>query len=486
MSELKSKTLKGLIWSSIDTYGVFFIKLVFSITIARLLQPEDYGLIGMIAIFIAFGSMFTDGGFQDALIQKKEPTDLDFSSVFYFKMVIAVTFYIILFFSANAIGDFYNEPRVIPIAKVMGITFVIGALGSIHVAWFIKKMDFKAYAAIRTSSSLFSGTVAVTAAYFDLGVWALVLQSLAGTFLNTLLFWIVNKWRPKLMFSYESMKQLFSFGWKMFAQRLMFTVFSNIYYPIIGKIFAVDVLGYYTRARKFQEIAVLQTQIAFNKVLFPAFSSMQDDRQKFSKAAKKSFMLQAFFIFPLIVVLIVTSKSFVLFFLTEKWIMLIPYLQLLYSQGFIVPFIMFNNSMINALGRSDISLKINLGTKIFFIAGIVTGIYFGIFGLIVAGIITSFISYLITAKICGDKIGFTIKKQIGALIPLLLISSIAFIAGFSCFLFEPIHNLLLMMLQIIIVLSVYIVLARILKLKSYLELRNLFREKLPEKYRFIL
>lgn len=486
MSDLKTKTLKGLLWSSIDTYGVYIVKLVFSIAIARLLKPEDYGLIGMIAIFIAIGSMFTDGGFQDALIQKKEPTDLDFSSVFYFKMTIAITFYIVLFFSTDAIANFYNEPRVIPIAKIMGLTFVISALGSIHVAWFIKHMDFKSYAKIRTSSSLFSGSVALTAAYFGLGVWALVLQTLTSTFLNTLLYWIVNKWKPKLLFSFGSMKNLFSFGWKMFAQRLMYTIFSNIYYPIIGKYFAVDVLGYYTRARKFQEIAVLQTQIAFNKVLFPAFSSIQDDQQKFSKAAKKSFMLLGLFIFPLIVILIVTSQPFVVFFLTIKWIKLVPYMQLLYLQGFIVPFIIFNNNMINALGRSDISLKINLGTKIFFIAGIIAGIYFGIFGLIIAGIITSFISYLVTAKICGDKIGFTIMMQIRALLPLIFISLTAFIAGYSFFLVSPINNFLLMILQILIILIVYIGLARVLKLKSYLEFRKLFREKLPEKYRFIL
>ena len=485
MSDLKSKTLKGLLWSSIDTYGVFVIKLFFSIAIARLLQPEDYGLIGMIAIFIAFGSMFTDGGFQEALIQKKHPTDLDFSSVFYFKMAIAITFYIILFLSTGAIADFYDEPRVIPIAKVMGLTFVISALGSIHVAWFIKQMDFKNYAKIRTSSSLFSGTVGLTSAYFGLGVWALVLQSLAGTFLNTMLFWILNQWKPKLMFSFQSMKKLFSFGWKMFAQRIMFTVFSNIYYPIIGKYFAVDVLGYYTRARKFQEIAVVQTQVAFNKVLFPAFSSIQDDPQKFSRAAKKSFRLQGFFIFPLIVILIVTAHPFVMFFLTEKWIKIVPYMQLLYIQGFIAPFIMFNNSMINALGRSDISLKINLGTKVIFISGIVVGIYFGIFGLIIASIVTSTLSYLVTATICGKKIGFTVFDQIKSLLPLIGISSVAFAAGYLVLQIQ-VNDLLMIIIQGLIVLMVYYGLARGIKLKSYQEFQNIFKEKLPSKLKFLL
>ena len=169
MSDLTSKTLKGLLWSSIDTYGVYFVKFFFSIAIARLLNPEDYGLVGMIAIFIAFGRLFTDGGFQDALIQKKEPTDLDFSSVFFYKVAMAIMFYIVLFFSADSIAGFYNEPRVVPIAKVMGLTFVISSLGSIHVAWFIKHMDFKVYAKIRTSSSLFSGSVALAAAYYEIG-----------------------------------------------------------------------------------------------------------------------------------------------------------------------------------------------------------------------------------------------------------------------------------------------------------------------------
>ncbi len=485
MPGLKRKTLKGLLWSSIDTYGVFFIKLVFSIAIARLLEPEDYGLIGMITIFIAFGSMFTDGGFQDALIQKKEPTDLDFSSVFYFKMTIAITFYIVLFFSAGAIANFYNEPKVIPIAKIMGFTFVISALGSIHVTWFIKNMDFKSYAKIRTSSSLFSGSVALTAAYFGLGVWALVLQTLTGTFLNTVFYWLVNKWKPKLSFSFNSMKTLFSFGWKMFAQRLIFTIFSNIYYPVIGKYFAVDVLGYYTRARKFQEIAVLQTQISFNKVLFPAFSSIQDDHQKFAKAAKKSFMLLGLFIFPLITILIVTSYPFVMFFLTEKWIKLVPYMQLLYLQGFITPFNVFNNNMINALGRSDISLKINIITKALFIIGIFVGIYFGIFGLIIAGLITSFISYLITGAICGKKIGFTLREQILAILPLLSVSLITFLAGFLVLKLQ-INDLILLVLQALIVFFVYYGLARSLRLKSYIEFRKLFKDKLPEKFRFIL
>lgn len=486
MTELKKKTLNGLFWSAIDGYGGYILKFAVSIIIARLLEPEDYGLVGMMAIFIALATMLADGGFQDALVQKKKPTQDDFSSVFVFKILLVSVLYILLFVSAENIASFYNEPRLILITKVLGLSFVISGLGGIHVAWYVKHVKLKSYTKINTVSNLISGIVGITMAYFGFGVWALIFQTLSGNFIRTTSFWLFNKWRPSLKFSINSMKQLYSFGWKMFIQQFIHTTFANIYYPLIGRLFPIETLGFFTRAKRFQILVVDQTWVTFAKVLFPVFSIIQDEKQRLRKAFIKSFNLMLFFMYPIVTILIVTAEPFINFFLTSKWLPVVPYIQLMYIVGYFAPFIMFNLSTTNAQGRSDLTLKLNILIRLIVIIAIVVSIKYGVIGLLVGMVFVNIIAFMITAHVCGKRIQFGLKDQSLTLLPVLVISSVSLLSGFLILLLSNLHDLLMLIIQTTLVLSIYLVLMRLIKPGSYSEFAELISPHLPNKIKSIL
>lgn len=486
MTGLKKKTLNGLFWSAIDGYGGYILKFGISISIARLLEPEDYGLIGLMAIFMALATMFADGGFQDALVQKKHPTQEDYSSVFIFKIVVASVLYIVLFFSAGYIASFYNEPRLVLITRVMGLSFLFSGLGGIHVAWYVKNLKLKSYAKINTASTMLSGLIGLATAYLGYGVWALIIQTLSGNFIRTASLWIFNKWRPSLEFSISSMKRLFSFGWKMFVQKFIHTTFANIYYPLIGKLFPINILGFYTLARRFQVLVVDQTWLTFSKVLFPVFSSIQDDKQRFNNAFVKSFNLMAFIIYPVITILILTAEPFINFFLTSKWLPAVPFMQIMYTTGYLAPFIMINLSAVNAQGRSDITLKLNIIIRLIVIAAIAVSINYGVIYLLIAMVIVNIIAFIITAYVCGKRLEFGLILQLKSIGPSVIISLITLLSGYLITYFSNLNDLILIILQTTCVLLFYFSFMRGFKPVSYIELRELVSPRLPKKIRDLL
>jgi len=483
MESLKKKSLIGLFWSIIDSYGSYFIRFGFSIAIARFLYPEDYGLIGMLAIFIALANMLRDSGLQDALIQKKDANTVDYSSVFYFNIIISLCFYLLFFFSANVIADFFNEPRLVIITKIACLAIFIPAFGSIHQTYFIKNLNFKVIAKINFITTIISSSIGLALAIKGFGVWALVYQSLSGDIIRTILNWIFNKWHPGIYFSKNSISKLLSFGWKILLQRFSHTLITNIYYPIIGKQFPVAVLGNYTRAKKFQDLVVQQATITLNKILFPVFSSIQHEKERFRLYSMKAFRLELFILYPVVTLFIVTAKPFVILLLTERWLPIVPYMQLLYLEGFILPFYLFNLNIVNSLGRSDISLIVDIVKKVLLVISIFIGIKFGVTGLIIGQIISSAISLILSSYVCGKRINYAFKEQFNDILPIMVISGIIFIIGWGFLKFIDVHSALLILIQSGAGIIIYYTFVKLFQLKSYMEFRDLISPHIPMKFK---
>ena len=284
MGELKDKTVKGVIWSAVDRFSAQGIQFVFSILIARLLMPEDYGVIAMIGIFLAVSNTFIDSGFGTALVRKIDRTETDFSTVFYFNNLVAILFYLTLFFAAPAIARFYDTPLLVPVTRVVALTLPIGALSGIHSAKLSIAIDFKSRAKISIVSAILTGSVGLWMAYAGYGVWSLVVQTICASTIRTVMLWIIVKWFPKLIFSWASFKDLFTFGSKLLASGLLDTVYNNIYTLVIGRIFSPSVLGVYGKARSLADFPSSNITSVLQSVSFPVLSAIQNEEERLADA----------------------------------------------------------------------------------------------------------------------------------------------------------------------------------------------------------
>ncbi len=396
MESLKSKTVRGVFWSFLDSFGVYLIKFGFSIVIARTLSPEDYGLMGMIVIFISLGQMIMQSGFTAALIQKKDCSTTDLSTAFWFNFGAALVIYLILFLSAGAIASLFQRPILITITRVTALGIIINALSSVQTATLIKRMDFKKITWINLGGALISGTTGLVMALNGFEVWALVFQTLVGSFIYLLGLWLTSSWIPRPVFDIESFRSLFKFGYKILLQGLTDVIFTKLYFPLIGKVYSISQLGFYTNANRFYEVFVRQTATSFTRVLFPAFAGIQDERTRFNSNYIRSFNLMTALMFLGSVILIISSKPFVSIALTEKWLPAVPFMQLFFIEGFLFPLLMFNQSMILAVGRSGLSLRIDILKKGLTLLSIILLFRLGIQALIIGQVSATGITFLVS------------------------------------------------------------------------------------------
>ena len=364
MSSLKDKTVKGVIWSSIDRFSAQGIQFVFSILIARLLLPEDYGVIAMLNIFLAVSQTFIDSGFGTALIRKIDRTETDFSTVFYFNIAVASVFYVILFFCAPAIANFYETPLLESVTKVVALNLIINSLSGIHNAKLSIVIDFKSRAKISIITTLLTGAVGLWMAYAGYGVWTLVVQNLLSSVIRTVMLWIIVRWRPQLVFSWKSFKELFSFGSKLLASALLDTLYNNIYTLVIGKVFSPSTLGVYSKAKNLAQFPSSNITSVLQSVTFPVLSTIQNDEERLSDAYKRFLKLSAFVVFPLMVGLAAVADPFIRIALTDKWANAICLLQILCFSLIWYPIHAINLNILQVKGRSDYFLKLEIIKKV--------------------------------------------------------------------------------------------------------------------------
>ena len=394
MSSLKDKTVKGVIWSSIDRFSAQGIQFVFSILIARLLVPEDYGVIAMLGIFMAVSQTFIDSGFGAALIRKVDRTEEDFSTVFYFNIVVATVFYFALFFASPAIANFYNTPLLESITKVVALNLIIGSLSGIHNAKLSIAIDFKSRAKVSIVSTLFTGVVGLWMAYSGYGVWALVVQSLFSGVIRTVMLWIIVKWHPQLVFSWESFKELFSFGSKLLASALLDTTYNNVYSLVIGKVFSPSTLGLYSRAAGLAEFPSSNITSVLQGVTFPVLSSIQNEEERLADAYKRFIRISAFVVFPLMIGLAAVADPFTRIILTDKWEGTIPLLQIICFAMMWYPVHAINLNILQVKGRSDYFLKLEVIKKIQGVIILIVTLPLGIVAMCFGRVVSSIISLI--------------------------------------------------------------------------------------------
>lgn len=476
MESLKAKTARGLFWSFIDSFGIYLVRFGFSVVIARTLAPEDYGLMGMIVIFISLGQMLMQSGFSMALIQKKDSTDTDHSTAFWFNFGTALAIYIILFFSAGQIALFFDRPILVSITRTAALGIVFNSLCSVQVAMLSRSLDFRKLTWINLFSALVSGVTGLVLALAGYNVWALVFQTLAGNVIYTAGLWFTSSWRPGFVFNPASFRSLFGFGYKILLQGLTDVIFTKAYFPLIGKLWPAQQLGYYTNASRFYDVFVRQTSNSVTRVIFPAFSSVQEEQERFNRNYTRSFNMLSALMFPGTLLLIAASRPFISLALTDKWLPAVPYMQLFFAEGFVFPLLMFNQNIILSIGRSGLSLKIDIARKALIFVTILLLFRVGI-GALIAGQVAASAVVFIASTAAVLKI-----RQIRAVEIIVPLAKLSVIIAL-CLLLDRLlierlsdSDWVLLVVKCTLIPAAYLLLGSLFRLGSLKDIRNFMAE----------
>lgn len=419
---LKGKALTGVIWSSIDKFSVQGIQFIIMLIMARLLSPSDYGLIGMLAVFIAVANSIVDSGFANALIRKQNRTDVDFSTSFYFNFVVGIVLYFVLFLVAPYIASFYNAPELVSVTRVLGLNLIINSLTIVQRAIFMIHVDFKTQSKASVTSVIISGIVGITLAYKGFGVWSLVVQTLLNSFINMFLLWVLSKWKPRREFSLDSFLNLFSFGSKLMISSVIDTLYKNIFTIVIGKKFLATDLGYYTRADQFVQMPSSNFTSIMQRVTYPILSSIQDDTIRLRSAYLRFLRISGYIIFPLMIGLAVLAYPVILFLLTDKWLFSAKLLQILCLSAMWYPIHAINLNLLQVKGKSNLFLRLEIIKKSVGIGILCITIPLGIVAMCIGSVISSLICLVINTYYTGIIINLGFIKQMKVLIPSLFYS----------------------------------------------------------------
>ena len=428
-TSIKSQTIKGVIWSTIERFSIQGVQFVLGIIMARILTPDDYGLIGMIYVFISISQVFIDGGFTNALIQKQNRDETDYSTVFYINIVISIIFYLVLYTSAPYISKYYNQPLLTDITRIYSINLILNSLVAIHKTKLMIAVDFKTQTKISFSAALISGIVGVCAALNGYGVWAIVIQALVSTLLNIILSIYYVRWIPLLAFSVESFKKLFSFGSKLLVSSLISSIYSNLYVFAIGTKFSSYSLGLYTRADHFAHFASSNLGSILSRVSFPVLSQIQEDNDRLIYAYKKYIQMSALIIFPLILGLCGIAKPLILILLSEKWLDAVILLQILCFAYLWNSITTINLNLLNVKGRSDLVLKLEVLKKSIAFTILFISLYFGLKTICIGAAIYSLIAFYSNTYYTKKILSYGFKKQFMEIFPYLITSLIIMIEG---------------------------------------------------------
>jgi O-antigen/teichoic acid export membrane protein len=419
-SSIRSKTATGIFWSSIERFSAQGIQFILSIIMARLLEPSDYGIIGMLAIFLAISQSFIDSGFSNALIQKQDRTETDFSTVFYFNIVVGIFFYLVLFFASPLITRFYNAPILEDITRVVALNLLFNSLAVVHRAKLTIAIDFKNQAKATLIAVILSGAAGLFLAYAGFGVWALAFQSILNTGLNMIFLWVFLRWKPLKVFSISSFKQLFAYGSKLLLSGLLDTIYRNIYTIIIGKRFRAADLGYYTRADQFAQFPSSNITGIFQRVTFPILSEIQHDDERLRSVYRQYLRISAFVIFPLMCGLAGVAGPLINLILTEKWSGIVPLLRLLCFSFMWYPVHAINLNLLQVKGRSDLFLRLEIIKKCVGVGILCVTIPLGIRAMCTGTIVSSFLCLFINTYYTGKIISVGFIAQMRDLFPLFL------------------------------------------------------------------
>lgn len=430
MGELKEKTLSGVKWNAIGRFSTQGVSFVISVLLARILSPSDYGVVGMIGIFMAIAQTFIDSGFGSALIRKKDCTDEDYSTAFYFNIVVGIVCYFILFFSAPLIASFFDTPILKDIVRVLSINLFLGSLTIVQSAKLTAAVDFKSQAKISLVATIISGGVGLLMAYSGYGVWSLVYQSVSSSVVRTILFWVVTKWRPQRTFSKQSFKYLFAFGSKILSASLLHTVYANLTTILIGKFYTPKDLGYYTRGENLAVLPSSNLTGILQSVTYPILAKIQDDDARLISIYRKYIRITSMVIFFGMFLMAALAKPLIITLFTDKWENSIIYLQVFCFAYMFDHICQLNLNILYVKGRSDLVLRLEVIKKTISISMIVAAIPFGVLAICISRALYTQIAVIINTYYTGKLFGLGYVAQVKDFIKYLLFSFLAVLPTF--------------------------------------------------------
>lgn len=424
MQNSEQKTIYNFLWRFAERCGAQGVSFIVSIVLARLLAPDVYGTVALVTVFTTILQVFVDSGMGMALIQKKDTDDLDFSTVFYFNFSVCIFLYLGMFYAAPYIALFYGKPELTAMVRVISLTLVISGVKNIQQAYVSRNLLFKRFFFATIGGTIFSAFFGIALAYMGYGCWALVAQQLSNATIDTLVLWITVKWRPKRMFSFDRLKRLFSYGWKILVSALLDTGYNNLRQLIIGKVYNSSDLAFYNKGMQFPNLIVTNINTSITSVLFPVMSQEQDNINKVKGMTRKAIRTSSYIMWPLMVGLAVVSEPLISFMLTDKWLPCVPYLRIFCFTYVLWPIHTANLDAIKAMGRSDIFLKLEIVKKIVGVLSIVVTLPFGVYAMALGYLATGPLSAIVNAFPNKKLLNYTISEQLKDLLPFVFMSGI--------------------------------------------------------------
>ncbi len=477
---LRKQAFSGVWWTYAQQFSTQGISFLVSIVLARLLMPAEFGLIGMIGIFIAVGTTLIDSGFTQSIIRSPDLDQEDYSTVFFFNLGCSIVVYAVIYFAAPYIADFYHQPVLKSIVRVYCLSFIIAAFSAVQNTRLTKLLDFKTQMIVALPSLLGGSVIGIALAYYGYGVWSLVWMNLAQTFLNTVQLWRKSGWVPSMSFNMKKFKTHFVFGYKLTISGLLNTIFNNIYQIVIGRYFSTAQVGYFTRANSVTQLPVSTISSALNKVTFPLFAAIQDDHERLKRAYKMIMQMVVFLIAPILIFLGVLAEPTFRFLFTDKWLPAVPYFQILCFTGILYPIHVYNLNVLSVKGRSDLFLKLEIIKKVLIVVTVAVSIRFGIFALLWSQVVVSIVAFYINTYYSGRIINYSSMQQARDIAPAVILAMFSGLAvfGLDYYLKEYQQiDIIRMLLGGIFGGSIYLFGAYIFKFDSLKEIMNILFKK---------
>lgn len=481
-SSVKEKTISGILWSFVEKFGSIALQFVTNIVLARLLLPSDFGLLGLIIVFISLSNTFIDAGLGAALVQKKDASKEDFSTIFYVNILLALFLISLIYVFSGSIASFYEEVQLQLLLRVLSLVLLFNALSIIQNSLLIKEVNFKKLAFVNVLSTFIASVISISAALYGLGVWSLVIQMLGISFFKSFFLWISSKWKPALTFNFKSALKLIDFGYKLLISSLIDSLYVGLHSLVIGKLFTSSDLGYYTQAKKMQEAPGYTLSSVVNQVTFPIFVMLNDDFQAMKRGVKNSVISLAYLNFPIMVLLIVIAQPLFVLLLTHKWDQAIPYFQMFCIGSMLLTTHSVNLNILKALGKTNKYLLSEILKKVVGVVLLIIGYQMGgIIGIILSMVVTAYISFFINASFSGKAINYGITEQMLDLLPAFLLSILTGLAIYWLFSFVVLGLFAKILYQLGAYILIYVAISKIIGLRGYLTYSRILKEKFLKK-----
>lgn len=481
-----NKVTSNLIWRLLERFSAQGVTFVVSIILARLLDPVVYGTIAIVTIFTTILQVFVDSGLGNALIQKKNADDVDFSSVFYFNIGMCTVLYLGVFFAAPLIALFYENAALVPIIRVLSLTLIISGIKNVQQAFISRNMMFKRFFLATTIGTICSAAVGITMAFNGFGVWSLVAQTLCSQSISTLTLWVTVKWRPKWLFSFQRLKGLFSFGWKLLVSNLINTVYNDLRQLLIGKVYTPQDLAFYNKGHQFPQLIVNNINSSIDSVLLPAMSSEQDDKTRVKMMTRRAIKVSTYIIMPIMMGLAVCAEPFIRLLLTDKWLPCVPFLRIFCFTMAFYPVQTANLNAIKAMGRSDLFLKLEIIKKVIGLTVLFSTMWISVEAMAYSLLFTSLLSSFINAFPNRKLLNYKYEEQLLDILPTILLTC-GMGAIVFCITLLRLSNTITLLIQIPLGIAVYILGSIVFRSDSYTYVLNILKSSLKrrKKYEFI-